>query len=539
MVMNDKYEAAVDSGSPGPGGVVVWRPSLNVWLLLAIALLVSAWPFAGALSWLWDGWVSSEEYSHGLLLPVISAFLIWSRREQLSRIPFVGSWLGVGVVVLAGIVYWLGKMATLHVIDNFGYWLLLVGLALSLVGRRAFPLIAAPLAMLVLAIPVPQFFLNNLSVTLQLWSSELGAFFIRLMGISVFLQGNVIDLGSYKLEVAQACSGLRYLFPLITIGALLAYIYQGAWWKRLLIALSSVPLTVLMNGLRIGMIGLMVDRWGPALAEGAVHDFQGWATFMVTIALMVGLLMLLHPVGGERRTWRETFGLNAAAPVPAGAQLRATGIPRPFAAAVVAILAIAAVGQWGRAPVDTPPPRASLISFPDKIGDWVGHRSGMDEASLDVLQLSDYVLSNYVAPGGEVISVYVAYYDSQRTGTSVHSPRSCLPGGGWVMRDFRQVDLPGLAVNGQPLRVNRTLIELGQERQLVYYWFQQRGRIITSEFAVKWYLLLDGIVQHRTDGALIRFVTPLALGESAENADRRLLAMTRAVVPMLPEYVPN
>ena len=430
-------------------------------------------------------------------------------------------------------------MATLHVIDNVGYWLLLVGLSLSLVGRRVFPLIAAPLAMLVLAIPLPQFFLNNLSVTLQLWSSELGAFFIHLMGISVFLQGNVIDLGAYKLEVAQACSGLRYLFPLITIGALLAYVYHGAWWKRLLIAGSSLPLTVLMNGLRIGMVGLMVDRWGPSLAEGAVHDFQGWATFMVTIALMVGLLMLLHRLGGERRSWRETFGLYSSPVMSPPTSFTVTPVPRPFVASVVAIFAIAGIGQWGHNPVETPPVRASLLSFPDRIGEWVGHRTGIDEASLDVLQLTDYVLSNYEAPGGEVVSVYVAYYDSQRTGQSVHSPRSCLPGGGWVMRDFKQVAVPGVVVNGQPLTVNRTVIELGQQRQLVYYWFQQRGRVITSEFAVKWYLLRDGIVQRRTDGGLIRFITPLAVGESPESGDARLAEMTRAVVPMLPKYVPN
>ena len=107
------------------------------------------------------------------------------------------------------------------------------------------------------------------------------------------------------------------------------------------------------------------------------------------------------------------------------------------------------------------------------------------------------------------------------------------------MRDFKQVAVPGVVVNGQPLTVNRTVIELGQQRQLVYYWFQQRGRVITSEFAVKWYLLRDGIVQRRTDGGLIRFITPLAVGESPESGDARLAEMTRAVVPMLPKYVPN
>ena len=114
---------------------------------------------------------------------------------------------------------------------------------------------------------------------------------------------------------------------------------------------------------------------------------------------------------------------------------------------------------------------------------------------------------------GRHVNLYIAYYNSQRKGEAVHSPRSCLPGGGWQMRDFGQRELPAIVVGGQPLRVNRTLIELGDQRQLVYYWFQQRGRVITNEFAVKWYLFWDAITRHRTDGALVRSSTPLPRGK--------------------------
>jgi EpsI family protein len=107
-----------------------------------------------------------------------------------------------------------------------------------------------------------------------------------------------------------------------------------------------------------------------------------------------------------------------------------------------------------------------------------------------------------IGAGGNVVNLYIAYYNSQRKGEAVHSPRSCLPGGGWQMRDFGQrSELPGVPVDGQPLRVNRTLIELGNQRELVYYWFQQRGRVIDNEFAVKWYLFWDALTRHRTDGA--------------------------------------
>ena len=107
------------------------------------------------------------------------------------------------------------------------------------------------------------------------------------------------------------------------------------------------------------------------------------------------------------------------------------------------------------------------------------------------------------------------------------------------MRDFGQRDVPNVSVNGRPLRVNRTLIEMGNQRQLVYYWFQQRGRVVTNEFAVKWYLFWDALTIHRTDGAMIRLTTPVPSSGSEIDADRRLTDFISKIAPTIPRYVPN
>ncbi len=133
----------------------------------------------------------------------------------------------------------------------------------------------------------------------------------------------------------------------------------------------------------------------------------------------------------------------------------------------------------------------------------------------------------------------MAYYDSQRKGEAVHSPRSCMPGGGWQLRDFGQRSLAPVLVGGRPLHVNRTLIELGNQRQLVYYWFQQRGRVVTNEFAVKWYLFWDALTLHRTDGALVRIITALPPGISEREADRELTEFASRMAPDLPRFIPN
>jgi EpsI family protein len=158
---------------------------------------------------------------------------------------------------------------------------------------------------------------------------------------------------------------------------------------------------------------------------------------------------------------------------------------------------------------------------------------------LDQLKLDDYLLADYVNDDGNSINLYMSYYHSQRKGDAVHSPRACLPGGGWQLREFNQQNLPNVQINGQPLRVNRTLIEFGNQRELVYYWFEQRGRIVTNEFAVKWYLFWDAVTRHRTDGALVRIITALPPGGNEAAADGRLAAFAALIAPDLARYIPN
>ena len=137
------------------------------------------------------------------------------------------------------------------------------------------------------------------------------------------------------------------------------------------------------------------------------------------------------------------------------------------------------------------------------------------------------------------MNFYVAYYADQAAGSAAHSPRACIPGGGWLIKNLSVRTLEGITFKGKPLQVNRLLIKKGDFTEVVYYWFQQRGRDITSEWMEKWYLFWDAITMNRTDGALVRLVAPVALGQSQQDADRRLTAFARAVYPYLSDYIPD
>lgn len=528
----------VESVAAMPNAGTVWRFPFAFILLTVLISAATLLPFWDGLTYMWESWLALPEYSHSLMIPPIAAFLVWQQKDRLELVSFGGSWWGVALVLIGSAILVLGQLGTVYVLVQYAFLITLCGLAWALTGNKAFRLIAMPLFILFFMVPLPYFVLHNLSSKLQLISSEIGVAFMRMFGISVFVEGNVIDLGGYKLQVAEACDGLRYLFPLMTLGFLMAYFYKGALWKRVLLFLSSIPLTVVMNSFRVGTIGIMVEHWGISMAEGFLHEFQGWMVFMASAALMLCEIVLLNRIGHESGTWRQVFGVEFPAPSPSGAMRVSRAVPLPFVVAAACLALTAAAALLLPRSAEIFPQRTSFTAFPRKIGSWVGHPDIMDGVFLEALKLEDYELSDYVNSDSVGVNLYIAYYSSQRKGEAVHSPRSCLPGGGWQFSGFEQRTL-NATINGQPLRVNRTVIELGDKRQLVYYWFQQRGRVITNELTVKWYLFWDALTRHRTDGALVRVIVPLKPAGDDALAERQLAEFTALVAAQLPRFVPN
>jgi exosortase D (VPLPA-CTERM-specific) len=501
---------------------------------LLFATVVSvAWTFRWPIGWLWHTWMDRPEYSHGPIMPFIAAFLAWQRRDELASLEFDGDWLGLVVMAVAALLFALGVVGAAYSVQQYALIFMVAGLTLSLTGRQAFQKLLAPLAVLLLMIPQPDFILNNLSARLQLLSSSLGVQFIRALGISVFLEGNVIDLGGYRLQVVEACDGMRYLFPLMTIGLLIAYLYKGAMWKRVGVFLLSIPITVLMNSFRVGVIGLLVEHWGSAMAEGFLHEFQGWMVFMLSTALLLGAAMLLNRIGHEAAPWQQRFGLVLPGPRARNAAANVRPVPWTFAVAAGLSVALAMALTFLPSRAEIIPPRGSFANFPLRIGDWKGRREALGADVLQVLQLDDYILASYVDPVGAPVGFYVSYYSTQRDRRVVHSPRACVPGSGWHIDELSQIEIPGTGV-----RANRMLVLNGDARQLIYYWFDQRGRNLTSEVSVKWFLFWDSVTRHRSDGAMVRLVTPLGRGEAAEAGDARLASFARAAVGAVHAYLP-
>ncbi len=520
---------------------IFWKDSPQFMLSLGVLLTLFSYAlYKHGLNRMVDDWFETEEYSHGVLIPFVSAFLIWQKKNVLERIPFAGSWWGVALTLFGIAIMFLGNISAITIILQYGFVITLAGLALSYLGWHPFREIWVPLVLLFFMMPLPAVIFQNLSLFLQVISSKLGVLMIRLFGISVHLEGNVIDLGTYQLQVVEACSGLRYLFPLMTLGLIVAYFYQAAIWKKVVIFLSTIPITILMNSFRIGVIGVLVEYWGIAMAEGFLHDFEGWVVFMGCTAILLLEMWALTRFGKEGRPLRQVFGLEFPTALPEGVQAHPRPVQKTYwlTAAIVAGMAV-----WF---VTTPADRQDFRverrgfgEFPLALGDWRGKTERMEQIYLDKLKLDDYLAADYVNDRGQSINLYMAYYGSQSKGASIHSPRACLPGGGWKFQESSQVQLDGVEGRRLAPTVNRVGMRFNDSRYLVYYWFEMHGRTITDEYLLKWFVFWDALNLDRTDAALVRVMTPLQPTEDYSDADTRLVEFMKTMYPQMDAYVPE
>ncbi|MAF83644.1 MAG: VPLPA-CTERM-specific exosortase XrtD [Chromatiales bacterium] len=527
--MTDKNISAYTSSLKSFTGI----PLLLAGLIIVFLGII----FWDGLIWMLGMW-QQEEYNHGYLIPVVAFYLLWLRAGELEKINLSGSWTAPLVMAGAICAFILGELSSIYQIIEYGFLLALFGLILSAIGWKGFRIIWVPFIYLMFMVPLPNFVYQGLSSELQLISSQIGVAVIRLFGISVFLEGNVIDLGVFQLQVAEACNGLRYLFPLMSFGFLCSAIYMGAWWQKIIIFFSTIPVTILMNSFRIGVIGVLVENFGIEQAEGFLHYFEGWIVFMACVGILFLEMWAFAKI--RDKPLMDVFGLD----IPPLETMK-TLLPRKVNSQFLATAVVVGLGviisfsiQSRQANI---PERASFNTFPLVFDEWSGQDSIIDDQSiLDSLAADDYFLAQYNNReyGGQV-GLWIAYYEEQRKGRAVHSPRACLPGGGWQLETFEEYTLEDMGPNGEPYVINRSVIAKGDMRQLVYFWFVERGRIQTNEYAVKWFIFWDALTKNRTEGALVRVSTFVPDMAGMEWADKRLEAFVRSLNPKLAYHLPQ
>ena len=574
---------------------------IAVYGILFISLFYSTYKFL--FSW-WE----REDFSYCYLILPLALYLIWDKKERLKNEISKISWFGIVPITFGIVLFWLGELAGEYYSLYIASWLILIGLCWIHLGWEKFKIIWFPITFLLAMFPPPNAINFPLTLKFKILSSKIGVALIQAYGLSAYREGNVIDLGFTQLQVVDACSGLRFLYPLIIMAILLAYFYKDSFWKKVILVVSAIPITIITNSVRIAMTGILYKHFGADAAEGFFHGFSGWFIFMFALAILLLEMWVMNGFRGifgtkldadkhrnaqkndnnlatdahrrtshsevkaqsskledkynsgieelgklgleklkdknennlreEKKIEKVNFGdqqFENRNPQPANPWLKSLFDPPQFIVAVLLLGATLVLSQGVEFREKIPMSR-SFNDFPLQVGDWIGKREVMELKFIEELDLSEYIIVDYRNIEGKLVNFYTAYYESQRKGESIHSPETCMPGGGW---ELRKAGLTNVKLNPSEMTVNRAFIVQGANKQLTYFWFPLRDRIANSLWEVKLYNFWDALTRQRTDGSLVRLVTPIYKGENVSDADKRLVDFTKEIVPVLKEYLPK
>ena len=273
--------------------------ALPAWQVGVLSLLV-LWLYGSVLRHLVGQWWHNPNFSHGFFVPLFSAFIIWQDRHQLAALPIRPSWFGLPILAFGMCVLIVGQMGAELFLSRSSLLLVLAGLTVLFLGWNFFRATFFAWAFLILMIPIPAIIFNQITFPLQILASKVAAATLPLFGVPILREGNVINLPSMALEVAEACSGIRSLMSLVTLAIIYGFLMEKRLWVRWLLAVASVPIAVIANSVRIIGTGLLVQYWDPDKAEGYFHASWGWIIFVVSLVLLYAFHGLIETIWPER-----------------------------------------------------------------------------------------------------------------------------------------------------------------------------------------------------------------------------------------------
>ena len=473
-----------------------------------------------------------NDFDYCYLIPFVFIYLMYKKRSQLIDTISRPSYFGVIPVIMGTIFLIFGELGGEYLVAYLSLWLMIIGYFWIQWGAKKLKIVIIPFLFLLTMLPPPTYIYSRITLLMQLLSSRIAESLLYVFGIPVFREGNILDVGTAKIQVVAACSGLRYLIPMLLVGFLMGYIMRTCHaWRRVLLCCLTIPLAVFMNGVRLSLTALLARNYGGWIIEGTYHDILGWVIFIISIFFMFFMMYMLEnkeikPSAKENNTaYKIKFLYNFKNNFFTSTTLK--NFTAIFLIAVAVIFL-----EYAQTVHQVTPQVKSMEFFPTTIGSWKGIRSEIQPQILNKLDVTDYVLTDYVDANGGRINFYVAYYASQSKGESIHSPESCMRGAGWRFLETGVKKIVG------GLEVNRSILA-NQNRQLVsYFWFPCRGRNLTNGIELKLYNFWDSLTIGRTDGALVRVITDSVEGRT-EEADKRVLRFLKDVIPVLSTYLPN
>jgi exosortase D (VPLPA-CTERM-specific) len=493
-------------------------------VVIIMGFLISYWAAFFKMSIRWN----SGDNNYCYLVVPLFIYLLYDQRNHFHFKDFSWNMLGIIPVLFSIGLIMIGELGSVETLLYIGLWGCVIGIMFTLYGRRI-RYLTFPLIILLFIVPLPPFINRILTFQLKLAASSIAVVMLRGTGVSVFREGNIIDLGITQLQVVDACSGLRYLMPLVLLALLVGYFFTKGWWRRGVLLILVVPLSVFFNSLRIWLTGMLTINGYKELADSIFHEFSGWLIFMIAGGILVVAALTLNRMGSKpEKKPIEDPGWRPVGPV------------RPIVLTAVICLMFISSG-WALREIPSAgnlPARTAFKSFPLQVGEWTGRKNYLSKEIMDQLWADDYVSAVFSRKDSRnIIYLFIPFYEYQGTRHTAHAPQSCLLGGGWALFDSRE---RVVKLNAEdPIKIMTMTLQKGDAKILGSYFFFQRGRVITSPWVNKFYLMWDAFTKRRTDGALVRVEMAMYPNQSMEDAYAILENFIGRLWQLLPDYVPG
>ncbi len=474
-------------------------------------------------------WWEDPNYSHGFLIPIITGYLIWERRAAIKQLQLRPSVLGPVVLILAGALYIVGQVAGELFTQRLSFVVTLAGLVFSWGGLPLWRILWGPVCYLFFMIPLPYIVYDSIAFPLKLIATKTSTYILQLLGVTMYSEGNLIFLPNTTLEVADACSGIRSLISVLALAVIIAKYTQRTTFKGIILVLLSVPVVLLCNMLRIIVTGLLAST-DPELSTGFFHAFSGEAIFLAGVAILFGIAFLMGRNG-------KSLPFKKEKDFPSDLKQEFVGNRFEWPAWVsIGVMGLAFCLNMLATQVQATPLLRPLSRLPSQIDGFLRVADeSMDPKVIKILGVDNYVMRAYDGSGGYPLWLYVGYFKDQKEGAMIHSPKHCYPGSGWhpVTSRVVKIEIPSI---GRSIRVNEYLLAKGENRQLVYYWYQSRNRVIANEYEDRFFMIVDSLFKRRSDGALVRISGPV---QDLRHARKLQQEFIRALYPILRDFLPS
>ena len=492
--------------------------------LLGLGFLMS---LGAVLTGLFSRWMNDPTYSYGMLVPVISTVLIWNSRNKLFTQPIKPVRWALIAVVASLLLAAFGMSGSIPSLARLAIPLFLLASVLYLLGWAIFKQLLFPLGFLIFMLPLPAQIQVLVTPWLQTQATQLGASLLQLAGYPASTQGNLILVGETPMNVAEACSGLRYIFPLVGVGLLYSCLFEKHWWKRVANVLIAIPIAILMNAVRIAGTGIAIVQFGEQAGGGIYHDLEAYFVLLSAFFLHFIFSQFLHFFPPYSAPKPELLSASVAP------RLSMESANRLITHMGVVILLLVVLSALTRSVTAMPAYKLNhaLDTFPLNISGWVGKQYRVPDRIIKASGAEQSFSAVYKNINNDKIDFYLGFQGEpfRENNRFFHSPEICLPGSGWRTQALTQRISGGLKITEQISRRNGKKI-------LTQFWFQTNKGTDASAFSHQVRLATQALQRQNSYDLFIRVITEIQDNDSIDQRREILQHFVHHLTRELPAF---